>query len=177
MPETLPPFYLLSGPPGAGKSSLIAALAPHVSTVPEPARRVLARERASGGTATGEQDAAAFVEKMQMQAEQDYRTAKGLTLFDRGLPDLRAYASYYDVSVAALREAIRTYRYQTEVFWCPAWAEIYQTDAERTLDFASAEAFGARVRLAYESAGYVLIEVPLGPIDARAAFIRARFSL
>ncbi|NQY12829.1 MAG: AAA family ATPase [Henriciella sp.] len=61
MPAEKPPFFILTGPLGAGKTTLLEALAPHFPTVPEAARRVLAEERRSGGTATGEQDPAAFV--------------------------------------------------------------------------------------------------------------------
>ena len=46
-------FYILSGPPGAGKTSLLEKLSDQVSVVGEPARRVLASERKNGGAGTG----------------------------------------------------------------------------------------------------------------------------
>ncbi|KDA02735.1 hypothetical protein HOC_08564 [Hyphomonas oceanitis SCH89] len=45
---------------------------------------------------------------------------------------------------------------------------IYAQDEERTLDF------GALVREAYESLGFSLVDVPLAPVEGRAAFIRQR---
>ena len=60
------------------------------------------------------------------------------------------------------------------VFWFPAWQAIYTQDEERTLDFGGSAAFGVLVREAYESLGFSLVEMPLAPIEDRAAFIRQR---
>ena len=166
-----PPFFILTGPPGSGKTSLLEALSDKVSTAPEAARRVLAKQRASGGTATGEQDPEAFIARMWQMMKADYDAASGLTLFDRGLPDLRAFCAYYDVPDAELRAAIKTMRYQPLVFFLPAWLEIYQSDEERRLDFAGAAAFGERTRQAYSRSGYVILDVPKTTLADRCAFI------
>ena len=166
-----PPFFLLTGPPGSGKTTLLKALASDIDTVPEAARRVLAQERARGGTATGEQDSAAFVARMFETMQTDYDAASGLTLFDRGLPDLLAFCDHYKLPDIAMRGAIKVTRYQPLVFFLPAWGEIYQSDAERTLDFAGAAAFGELTRRAYQKSGYVILEVPKAPVADRRAFI------
>ena len=80
MKTETPPFFILTGPPGSGKTTLIESLAKHVKVVPEAARRVLMIERASGGAATGEQDAAAFVARMLDMSTADYAAATGLTV-------------------------------------------------------------------------------------------------
>ena len=171
MPTETPPFFILTGPPGAGKTTLLEALAPHFSTVPEAARRVLTEERRSGGTATGEQDPAAFVSRMLEIMLADYDAAQGPTVFDRGLPDLLAYCAYYDLDAKTMQDAIRTRRYQTRVFCLPAWQEIYQQDEERTLSFEGAQAFGTLTREGYLAAGYAWVEVPKADIATRASFI------
>ena len=164
-------LILVSGPPGAGKTALLEQFSGHV---PEPARRVLAAERAAGGTGTGDQDPARFVGLMLDMAMADHAaaTARGETvLFDRGLPDLLAFADWYGLPGAEIERACRRFRYAPHVFWLPAWQDIYAPDAERTLDFAGASAFGDRLKIAYARAGYTLIDVPLGTVSERAAFV------
>lgn len=172
-----PPFFILTGPPGSGKTSLLDALADTVNTVPEAARRVLAQQRASGGTATGEQDSEAFIAQMWQTMKADYDAASGLTLFDRGLPDLLAFCAYYDAPDAEIRAVIKTMRYQPLVFFLPAWPDIYRSDEERRLDFEGAAAFGERTRQAYSRSGYVILEVPKTTLSDRRAFILERLDV
>ncbi len=175
--HVLPPFYILTGPPGAGKTTLLQALSEQVTTLPEAARRVLTEERITGGTATGEQDPQAFVARMAAVQIKDYKNADGLTLFDRGLPDLLAFCTYYRIADDAVRKASEAHRYRPHVFFLPAWKEIYQQDQERRLDFQGAKAFGALTRQGYLEMGYDLIDVPSGPVQARADFVRSRLRL
>ncbi|MCR9079516.1 MAG: ATP-binding protein [Hyphomonadaceae bacterium] len=170
-------FYILAGPPGAGKTTLLHSLSGRLNTVPEYARRVLAHERKTGGRATGDQDPALFVERMLDMAISDFEAADGLTLFDRGLPDLLAFCAHYRIPDDAVRDAVATRRYQTDVFFLPAWEDIYTTDDERILDFAGARAFGALIRTAYQQSGYNLIQVPTASPQARAAFVSDRIAL
>ena len=174
MMMTRRPFYVLAGPPGAGKTSLLEQLSPAVTTVPEFARRVLAQARASGSRATGDQDPALFVACMLDMACADYDAAAERTVFDRGLPDLLAFCAYYDLPDTAIRAQITQRPYRSPVFFLPSWPEIYETDDERVLDFAGAAAFGDLIRSAYVGLGYDLIEVPKLAPDARAAFVLAQ---
>lgn len=171
-----PPFFILTGPPGSGKTRLLGHLSGAFDTVAEPARRVLAEQRATGGTATGEQNAQGFVERMLALALSDYQAARGVTLFDRGIPDLLAFCAHYQLPDTRILAAARAQRYRNSVFFLPPWQDIYHTDAERRLDFHGAVAFGERIRAAYVRAGYDLIEVAPGDLDDRAAFVRDRLT-
>ncbi len=166
-----PPFFVLAGPPGAGKTTLLNAVSAQVAVVPEYARRVLAEERASGGRATGEQDAALFVQRMLETAIADYEGASGLTVFDRGLPDLLAFCAHYGFDNTEIRAQVAKYRYSPKVFYLPAWEEIYETDDERKLDFDGACRFGDLIRAAYLSSNYELIELPKVTVADRARLI------
>jgi predicted ATPase len=171
------PFYILTGPPGAGKTSLIEALAHELNVVAEPARRVLAEQREIGGQGTGDQDASLFVKLMTERAVHDYERASGLTLFDRGLPDLLAFCAYYDLPDTLVKQTAAHYRYQRTVFWLPAWDAIYEQDDERRLDFEGAKAFGALIKAAYGRAGYELLTVPCTSIAERVTFIRQQLAI
>ena len=169
-------FYILAGPPGAGKTTLLQDLSKSVAVVPEYARRVLAHQRKTGGRATGDQDPALFVQRMLETAVADYDAASGLTVFDRGLPDLLAFCAHYGIADAHVREAVAARRYQATVFFLPAWEDIYKTDDERILNFEGAKAFGELIRTAYEQSGYRILDVPKMPVKERTAFVRERLA-
>ena len=174
MADNSPPFFVLTGPPGAGKTTLLEALGDRVKTVDEPARRVLARARKTGNGATGEENPEKFISHMLRCAREDYRSATGLTVFDRAVPDLLVYCEYYELSDQAVIKAVQAHPYRSPVFFLPAWEEIYETDDERTLTFSGALAFGERVKTAYQSSGYGLLTVPVGDPAARADFVWQR---
>ena len=169
-----PPYFILTGPPGSGKTTVLDILARHMTTVAEPARRVLAEQRRIGGTATGDQDPAAFVAQMLETAKSDYDQATGRTVFDRGLPDLLAFTQYYQLADEPVRDAIEAHRYRSPVFFFPPWEAIYENDEERTLDYAGAAAFGELIRTGYIRSGYKILSVPTGPPEERARFILDR---
>ena len=172
--QVSPPYFVLTGPPGSGKTTVLRALSERVNTVAEPARRILADQRRTGGKATGDQDPALFVTHMLALAERDYKTASGITVFDRGLPDLLGFTAYYQLDDMEVRTAIATCPYRSPIFFLPGWEEIYETEDARTLDFPGAVAFGELIRRGYEQSGYSLIEVPIGTPQARAKFILDR---
>lgn len=173
---TLNRQIVLTGPPGSGKSTVLDLLKESRTVVPEAARRVLARERASGGRGTGEQDPALFVSLMLDLACRDYDETKNTdqtVIFDRSVPDLIGFAAHYDLDNSATLQACST-RPLTFVFWFPHWPEIYTQDAERRATADEATAVGNHVRNGYESLGYDLIDVPQIAPSARAEFIMSR---
>ncbi|MEO0550282.1 MAG: AAA family ATPase [Pseudomonadota bacterium] len=167
-------FFVLAGPPGAGKTTVLAELQSHVTCVSEPARRVLASERARGGQGTGDQDQALFVHLMLDMAVADYQQARGSTIFDRGIPDLLAFCHHYGFSKRRVLSEVRKRRYDPWVFWFPPWRAIYTKDDERLLEYRGAISFARRIKNAYASAGYRLITVPKATPKARASFILNR---
>ena len=92
-------------------------------------------------------------------------------LFDRGIPDILAYAALFGFEFPPGENAAHLYRYNPHVFIAPAWEQIYRTDDERTLPFSQAREFGNTVRAIYERFGYTLIDLPCVCVEERADFI------
>src|SRR5262245_54447360 len=147
-------FFILTGAFGSGKSTLLE----HLRTlgfagIEEPARPILAEQRSVDGDGVPERDARLFVELMLSRAMGDYRRMDGATapvFFDRGIPDMLAYASLFGFDYPAGENAARKYRYARRVFFAPAWEQIYACDDERTVSFEAANHFGDAVRAVYE---------------------------
>lgn len=169
------PTFVLTGAPGTGKSAVLACLRGDFDLVAEPAREIIAEQRATGGTGTAEQDPSLFVELLLQRSIEKFTTASHAghtTLFDRGIPDCVAYAIVLGVDPAASIDACRTYRHHDEVLLFEPWEAIYTTDDERRMSFADTLAFHRALADAYEDAGYAFVTVPRSGIDERAAFVR-----
>lgn len=169
-------LHILAGPPGAGKTTVLRALSKRVDVVAEPARRVLAQQRATGGVGTGDGDRALFVRLMLEMAQRDHLKAPAQAVFDRGLPDLLAFCAHYALPALAVRRAIKAHPYARDVFWFPPWQAIYAQDDERKLDFEGAVGFSDLIQNAYAQSGYTLINVPKTTPQARADFILKRIN-
>jgi len=171
----MPQNHLFTGPPGAGKTALIAELrARGFDCVDEPARRVLAQQRKLDGQGVPDRDAALFTELMLTTAIEDLQSRREAAepfFFDRGVPDIVAYARLFGTDDRAALEASNQHRYRREVFFAPPWPAIYSQDDERKMTFGEARAFGDLMRAAYREAGYVLVELPLAPTPRRADFV------
>jgi len=168
-------LFILTGAPGSGKTALLRHVGSRIRTVDEPAREILAEQRAIDGHGTPDRDPARFVELLLQRSIDKHEAAVragGPALFDRGIPDCIAYAQLLGVDPAPSIAAAARYRYHGHVYLLEPWEEIYTTDDERTMTFADTLGFHRAIVDAYDRAGYVLVEVPRGSPDTRAAFIR-----
>jgi predicted ATPase len=170
-------FFLLTGPPGGGKSALLNHLhAQGFVVVAEPARQILAEQRRIDGVGVPSRDPRLFVELMLSRAISDYmrrETTAAPVFFDRGIPDVVGYATLFGFDHPPGRNAAQEFRYNRRVFFVPAWEAIYTTDDERTVPFAVASQFGDDLRAAYLLSGYDLIEMPCVSVEERAEFLRS----
>ena len=168
-------FFILTGAPGTGKSSLLAALQAYkVNIVEEPARAILAEQRKINGEGTYEQNPFLFKELMlsRMIHQYDLHSSQSTpVIFDRGIPDIIAYSKCFDLNVGAESEASIKYRYNPTVFFTPCWEEIYVNDDERKMTFASALKFEHDLLSIYESFGYTINILPKTSVDKRADLV------
>lgn len=169
-------LWILTGAPGSGKTTILDELRESLRCVDEPARRVLAEQRAIGGSGMPMRDPSRFVELLLDVAVADHERALGggPTLFDRGIPDCIAYAIHLGVDPGPSIRASDRYRYHDEVLILEPWEEIYVTDDERTMTFADTVAFHAVLEDAFDRSGYGRVTVPRGSARVRAAFVQDR---
>src|SRR5262245_34443264 len=170
-----PHLFVITGPPGAGKTPLLRELmALGFPGIAEPAREVIAEQRSIGGQGVHDRNPQLFLDLMLSRAVADFERmsdTSGPVFFDRGIPDLIGYAELFGLDPASAAQAAAGHRYQDPVFALPSWREIYVTDSDRRMTFEAASAFGARVRTIYEDLGYDIIDVPCDTVRARARFI------
>lgn len=170
-------FFIVTGGPGSGKSTLIEALAAHgVSRMPEAGRAIIQDQVAIGGTALPWADRLAFAELMLSWEMRSYRAAQALSgpvIFDRGVPDVIGYLKLSGLAVPPhVEQAARRFRYHHRVLIAPPWPAIFTQDAERKQSIEEAEATYRAMVDVYSGLGYELVALPLAPIPERVRFVR-----
>lgn len=177
-----PNLFVLSGGPGAGKTTVLAELAklgfPHA---PEVARQIIREQVESGGTAVPWGDRGAYTDLMLQRSIDSFRehTPALQPMFsDRGIPDTLCYARLIGLrDTAPIETACHRFRYARRVFLAPPWKEIYRTDSERKQDFEEAVRTYELLVEVYRECGYELVELPRLAAAARARFIVERLGL
>jgi predicted ATPase len=168
-------FYVLSGAMGGGKSAVLSRLRDSgIHCVPEPAREILAEQRLIQATGVPEKNADLFGMLMLSRSIHNYlenSPAEQSVIFDRGIPDMVAYARLFGLDGTSYANAAEEFRYNPRVFYFPAWGEIYTNDSERKMSFEEAEAFGTLVRSIHEKFGYQILEVPRFSLEERVQFV------
>ena len=150
-----------------------------IPCVPEPAREILAEQRRIHARGVPEKDPDLFSMLMLSRAIHSYQensAVEDAVVFDRGIPDMVAYARLFELDETPYRNAAQEFRYHRTVFYFPPWEEIYTTDSERKMSFEDAKAFGVVVRSIYETFGYRMLEVPRFSLEKRVQFIRERIA-
>lgn len=172
-------FFVVTGGPGSGKTTLIEALAAKgLRTMPEAGRAVIKHQTETGGSALPWRNQLAFAEAMlgrDLRSFQEARDTVGPVVFDRGLPDLAGYLAFCGLPVPThIREAALAFRYNRQVFIAPPWPEIFRQDTERKQSIEQAQATYDAMVKAYSELGYELNHLPMAPVADRVAFVLDR---
>jgi predicted ATPase len=169
-------FFVITGGPGSGKTTLIEALASQglVRSI-EAGRAIIKEQVAIGGDAVPWTDRGAFAELMFNREMRSYhwaREIKGPVIFDRGIPDVIGYLTLEKLPVPGYMDnAARQFRYYGNVFIAPPWPEIFGQDTERKQTFEEARATYDVMVKTYAAYGYSLVPLPLGSVEERVRFV------
>lgn len=174
-------YFVLTGTFGSGKSTLLELLQTRgICGVVEPARPILAQQRLLDGDGVPEKNPRLFVELMLSRMLESYRqheSSTGPVLFDRGVPDILAYAALFGFEFPAGDNASWLFRYNTRIFIAPPWKEIYRTDEERKASYSLACAFDKDLQVIYKRLGYTLVNIPCATVEERADFVVDRLGI
>ena len=169
-------FFVVTGGPGSGKSTLIDALqhAGYGRTV-EAGRGIIQDQVAIDGRAVPWRDPLFFAELMLSWEMRSYQLAmqqSGPVFFDRGVPDVVGYLRLMKLPVPKyVEKAAEIFRYNRRVFVAPPWEEIFRQDRERKQSFDEACRTYDTLRSTYTALGYELTELPRAPIPERVRFV------
>ncbi len=169
-------FFVLTGGPGSGKTTLIESLQKcGYSTMAEAGRAIIQDQVAIGGQALPWVNPLLFAETMLSWDMRSYHVAEqmnGLVFFDRGVVDVLGYLRLMDLQIPKhIQIAEQKFRYNRLVFIAPPWEEIFENDGERRQDFAEAIRTYEAVSSTYVEMGYDLVELPRSPVEDRMRFI------
>jgi predicted ATPase len=169
-------FYIVTGGPGSGKTSLLAALrARGYSCSAEAGRGIIQDQVSIAGQALPWADRSLFAELMLSWEMRNYRIAQETTgpiFFDRGVPDVLGYLRLIGIPAPNhIQNAIQKFRYNPTVFIAPPWLEIFSQDRERKQDFDEAVRTYDSLAATYQALDYSLVEIPRVSVERRASFI------
>ena len=169
-------FVVITGGPGAGKTTLIRELEHRgYPCVNEVARELIAEQVERGGTALPWNDKELYKQIMlERSVAAYYNTPAGSrpVFFDRGIPDILCYAALEGLLLTtAMEQYAQELRYHNTVFMLPPWEAIYHTDQERKQGWDEAVRTYELMKQTYLEYGYELLEVPVAPVSYRVAFI------
>jgi len=173
------PYYVITGGPGVGKTSLLGELQKRgLTVIPEVARQLIKEQQAVDGEALPWKNKRLYRDLMFQRSVESFEKVmeeqhgESPIFFDRGFLDAICYASLTGIRVEnEMKILAETWRYNDHVFILPPWKEIYRTDAERKQDWNEAVFTYNKMIQTYRSFQYNLVEVPKNSIEQRANFI------
>ena len=170
-------FYVITGGPGAGKTTLINALQEKgITCIQEVARDIIKEQVKMNGEALPWKNTSLYTRLMHHRSVETYKLAaknnNGLVFFDRGIPDTLSYAQLIQEEITTEMNAdALNYRYNTTVFMLPPWQGIYQTDSERKQTWQEAVQTYEMLKYTYKKYQYEITEIPEATVEGRLSII------
>lgn len=169
---------VISGSPGAGKTSVVTELYAKGHTVfNEYSRTIIEEGKEKGNANAFLSDPFAFSERLFLGRKEQFKHASSLSIktkdpyvfFDRGLHDIFAYLDALGKANALWKERVTAFSYDI-VFLLDPWESIYKNDAQRMETFEEAQQYFPYIKRIYEEDHEVVI-VPKISVTERVKFI------
>lgn len=172
-------FYIITGGPGVGKTTLLEELKNrNYQIVPEIARELIKEQQANNGKALPWKDKNLYKELMFNRSINSFeQTDKNVNnkkpiFFDRGFLDAICYTELIQSKISEqMKSYAENWRYNKSVFMLPPWREIYETDNERKQNWEEAVLTFEKMCETYIKYGYDIVEIPNVSVSKRADFI------
>lgn len=167
-------FFVLTGGPGAGKSTVLRSLYKlGYDCVPETARQII-KDRIAKGLRARPSPIQFAREMFEMDLQKFLRNQEQskVVFFDRSFLD--SAALLYEADQRDYHRTagiIKEYRFNQKVFLAPPWEEIYRTDSERDQTYVESVAVYEMLSAWYFSHGYKPLILPKATVAIRRDFI------
>ena len=170
-------YFIFTGGPGAGKTTVLSILRQDGFNVSEEAgRKIIQEQLRSGGKAVPWVDRQSYASLMWKDSLKEYHSHQkdnGIVFFDRGLADTLGYCLLENIPIpSSLYDACRNMRYNSNVFLFPFWDEIYLNDGERKQDRTKAKETARMMEGVYLDLVYDIIRVPFLSAIKRSEWIK-----
>ncbi|MEO1653457.1 MAG: AAA family ATPase [Bacteroidota bacterium] len=169
-------LFLISGPPGSGKSLTLQVLLQQGYPLLTDSYRILIEEQLGQDPPqlpwTQPRNFAHLCQGRMWKDYQKLRFRRQYFFGERGIPDLMALMDQEKIEIPEiLKNILVKIPYQKKVFFCPHWPQIYQSRPQRPYQAPEAAAFEELLRKRYLALGFELIELPLASAEVRAQCI------
>ena len=165
---------VLTGGPGAGKTTILNALAEDGIRIGVDVAREIIRERLAAGLSPRPSPEEFSQESFRRNlAAYEQAARHDLTIFERGVCESVASQCIRGfISQAEADRLMSRYRYDEPVFVAPPWREIYTTDTERDQTYEHSVRVFEEIVDWYQQFDYLIIEIPTGSVADRADYVR-----
>jgi predicted ATPase len=167
-------FIIITGGPGGGKSTLLAALEEKGYQHVGESARIIIKERLDSGLSPRPEPAefAKLLFHMDYENYINNLNHSEILFFDRSFLD--SAGMVYETDIAyyrRIRELIISHKYCNKVFITPPWEEIYTNDTERDQTFEQSEIIYNNIYNWYMLNGYEPVVIPKDTVEKRVEFI------
>ncbi|MEZ9699117.1 AAA family ATPase [Vibrio sp. 10N.261.46.E12] len=166
---------IITGGPGAGKTTLINALGDASYPIfAESSRQLIEQQSQLENGILPWLDLTGFAELCLgvMSEQKDQASQHPIAFLDRAIPDICGYLTQASLEVnATYREASQGYHPQ--VLFCRPEASIYVQDEVRPYTFEEALEIHHTLVRVYQVLGYEVVEVPFMSVEERVKFVES----
>ena len=170
---------VISGSPGAGKTTLVEELKKlGYPTFDEYSRTLIEAAKKEGKNQYFLSDPQEFSEalftgrKKQFEAFEELQIDSRFVFFDRGIHDIYAYLMAIGKDSQFWHDRVSKFQYDL-VFLLAPWKKIYKIDAQRTETFEEAMHYFPFIKTVYDQTHKIIL-IPEGSVASRIAFIQAK---